>query len=184
MANLTEFSLTESIALLGRTPATLDALLRGLPQAWVRCNEGDKTWSAFDIVGHLVFVDRTDWMPRVRIVLRNGEARAFDPLDRFAQLIESKNKSLEQLLTEFAGLRSENLTALYALNLQPEDLARRGTHPALGPVTLSQLLAAWVVHDLTHLHQLSRVLAHRYREAAGPWSAYLGVLQCTGHSAP
>jgi DinB superfamily len=184
MPSPTKFSLPDTIALLSRTPATLDALLRGLSKAWAHSNEGKDTWTAFDIVGHLVVGERTDWMPRARIILENGEARAFDPFDRFAQSKESKDKSLEQLLDEFACLRKENLTALQALNLQPENLTRRGTHPALGTVTLSQLLATWAIHDLTHLHQLSRVMAHQYRDAVGPWSAYLGVLQCTGHSVP
>ena len=189
MATLTEISLAEAIALLARTPATLNALLRGLPNIWVRRNEGRNnqekdTWSAFDIVGHLIFGERTDWMPRVRIILENGEARPFDPFDRFAQLKESQDKPLEQLLDDFARLRGENIAALQALNLQHEDLTRRGRHPALGVVTLSELLAAWAVHDLTHLHQLSRVIAYQYRDAVGPWSPYLGVLQCTGHSAP
>jgi hypothetical protein len=184
MADLTEFSLDEAIAVLTRTPATLNALLRGLPSIWVRCREGKDTWSAFDIVGHLIFGERTDWMPRVRIILENGEARPFDPFDRFEQLKEGQGRSLEQLLDDFARLRRENLAALQALNLQYEDLARRGRHPALGVVTLSELLATWAVHDLTHVHQLSRVMAHRYRDAVGPWSAYLGVLQCNGHSAP
>jgi hypothetical protein len=183
MASLTEFSLAETIAVLNRTPATLNALLRGLPNVWVRCNEGN-TWSAFDILGHLIFGERTDWMARVRIILEYGEMRPFDPFDRFAQLIESQDKPLERLLDDFARLRRENLAALEALNLQREDLARRGRHPALGVVTLSELLATWAVHDLTHMHQLSRVMANHYRDAVGPWSAYLGVLQCTGHSAP
>ena len=182
MATLTEFNLDETIAVLTRTPATLDALLRGLPASWVRSNEGRDTWSAFDILGHLIVGERTDWMSRARIILENGEARPFDPFDRFAQLKESQNKSLEQLLDDFARLRRENLAALQALNLQSEDLSRRGRHPALGVVTLSQLLATWAVHDLTHVHQLSRVMAHQYRDAVGPWSAYLGVLQCSGHS--
>jgi hypothetical protein len=194
MATLNEISSAEAIALLTRTPASLNALLRGLPNIWVRGNEGlnkqgrnnqgNETWSAFDIVGHLIVGERTDWMPRVRVILESGEARPFDPFDRFAQLKESQEKSLEQLLDDFARLRGESLAALQALNLQPEDLKRRGKHPALGAVTLSELLATWVVHDLTHLHQLSRVMAHQYRDAVGPWSAYLGVLQCAGHSAP
>ena len=184
MANSTTFSLAEATAVLSRTPATLDALLRGLPNTWVRCNEGKDTWSAFDIVGHLIVGERTDWMARARIILENGEARPFDPFDRLAQSKESQDKSLEQLLDDFARLRKENLAALQALKLQQEDLTRRGRHPALGVVTLSELLATWAVHDLTHLHQLSRVMAHQYRDAVGPWSAYLGVLQCAGHSAP
>ena len=184
MPNSNKFSLAEAITLLTRTPATLNALLRGLPDIWVRGKEGNDTWSAFDIIGHLIVADRTDWMPRVRTILEHGEARPFDPFDRFAQIRESKGKSLEQLLDDFARVRSESLAALAALNLESADLARRGRHPALGPVTLSELLATWAVHDLTHLHQLSRVMAYQYRDAVGPWSAFLGVLKCTGHSAP
>jgi hypothetical protein len=183
MPSPTEFNLTETIALLTRTPATLDALLRGLPDTWIRSNEGKDTWSSYDIVGHLIAGERNDWMPRAQIILESGEARPFDRFDRLAQQRESQGKSLEQLLDEFARLRKENLIALEALNLQPNDLSRSGTHPALGVVTLSQLLATWTVHDLTHLHQLSRVMAHQYRDAVGPWSIYLGVLQCAGHSA-
>jgi DinB superfamily len=178
----TAFSLPESIALLSRTPATLNALLRGLPDIWVYSNEGTDTWSAFDIVGHLLFADRTDWMPRARIILEHGEARPFDPFDRLGQVKESQGKSLNHLLDEFTRVRNESLDALRALNLQPADLDRRGRHPALGVVTLSELLATWAVHDLTHLHQLSRVMAHQYREDVGPFGAYLGVLQCAGHS--
>lgn len=183
MPNSNKFSLVEAIALLTRTPATLNALLRGLPEIWTHSNEGKDTWSAFEIVGHLIVADRTDWMPRVMTILEHGESRPFDPFDRFAQKRESEGKTLEQLLDEFGRLRSENLAALQTLNLQSADLARRGTHPALGPVTLSELLATWTVHDLTHLHQLSRVMAYQYREAVGPWSAFLGVLKCGGHSA-
>jgi hypothetical protein len=182
MANLTEFNLAESIPVLSRTPTTLNALLHGLPDIWLRCNEGTDTWSAFDIMGHLIFAERTDWMPRVRIILESGEARPFDPFDRFAQSKENQNKSMEQLLDDFARRRTENLAELGRLNLQHGDLTRHGRHSELGVVTLSELLATWVVHDLTHLHQLSRVMAHQYRDAVGPWRAYLGVLQCTGHS--
>src|SRR5271155_2045418 len=134
MPNLTEFSLAEAIALLTRTPATLNALLRGLPDIWARSSEGNGTWCAFDIVGHLIVGERTDWMPRVRVLLENGEARPFDPFDRFAQAKESQGKSLEQLLDEFARLRKENLDALQALNLKREHFAMRGKHPALGVV--------------------------------------------------
>jgi hypothetical protein len=183
MTNSTKFNQAEATALLTRTPATLNALLRGLPEIWAKSNEGADTWSAFDIVGHLVAGERTDWMTRARIILEHGEGRPFDPFDRFAQSRESQGKSLDQLLDEFARLRKENLTALQDLNLQPQDLFRTGKHPAFGTVTLSQLLATWAIHDLTHLHQLSRVMAHQYRDAVGPWTAYLGVLQCTGHSA-
>jgi hypothetical protein len=181
MPNASEFNLSDTIAPLSRTPAAVDALLRGLPDVWVRSNEGQDTWSAFDIVGHLIEGERTDWMARARIILEHGEARAFHKFDRFAQFRESQGKSLDQLLDEFARLRSENLAALEALKLQPADFARRGTHPELGVVTLAELLATWAVHDLTHLHQLSRVMARQYCGAVGPWSAYMGVLQCAGH---
>jgi len=174
-------NLNDTIALLALTPATLNSLLRELPESWTMRNEGAKTWSAFDIVGHLIHGERTDWMPRATIILQFGESRPFDPFDRLAQETESQGKSLAQLLDEFAQLRAENLDALRALNLQAADLERRGRHPALGVVTLSELLATWVVHDLTHLHQLSRVMAHQYQPIVGPWSAYLGVLHCEGH---
>ncbi len=177
-----QYDLPDTIALLARTPATLDAFLRNLPESWTRSNEGEKTWSAFDIVGHLIHGERTDWMPRARMILQFGESKPFEPFDRWAQERESQGKSLAQLLDEFTRLRAENLDQLRALNLGQKDLDRRGRHPALGAVTLSQLLAAWVVHDLTHLHQISRVMAHQYREAVGPWSKFLGVLHCTGHS--
>jgi hypothetical protein len=176
--------LPETVALLERTPAAFNALLRGLSDAWTQRNEGADTWSAFDVIGHLIHGERTDWMARARIILENGEARTFERFDRLGHILESRGKSLEQLLDEFARLRRENLAALRALNLQPEDLARRGRHPALGVVTLSELLATWAVHDLTHFHQVSRVMAHQYRAAVGPWSAYVGVLRCIGHSSP
>lgn len=179
-----EHSLPQTMSLLARTPAALNALLRDLPETWTLRNEGENTWSAFDVVGHLIHGERTDWMPRARMVLQFGETKAFEPFDRWGQIRESQGKSLEQLLDEFARLRAANLTELRALNLRQEHLERRGQHPALGVVTLSQLLATWAVHDLTHLHQISRVMAHQYRAAVGPWSAYLGALQCAGHSSP
>jgi hypothetical protein len=176
-----DFALDETITLLSRTPSVLNALLLNLPRSWTVGNEGPKTWGPFDIVGHLIHGERTDWMPRALMILEQGESRAFDPFDRLAQERESQGKSLADLLDEFAILRSQNLDALRTMNLQPEDFERRGRHPELGVVTLSQLLATWAVHDLTHLHQLSRVMAHQYREVVGPWRAYLGVLHCQGH---
>lgn len=177
-----KFTLPETLAVLNRTPAVLNSLLRGLPESWTQSNEGQGTWNAFDIVGHLIHGERTDWIPRARIILSDGESRPFEPFDRFAQATWNQGKSLAQLLDEFARLRQENLAALEALHLQPPDLERRGRHPALGAVTLSELLATWTAHDLNHLHQLSRVMANQYRQAVGPWSAYLGALHCTGHS--
>lgn len=179
-----EQNLSDTIALLSRTPAALNSLLRDLPDSWTRRDEGANTWSPFEIVGHLIFGERTDWIPRARMILQFGETRAFEPFDRAGHKNEIQGKPLSELLDEFARARAESLDALRALNLQPRHLARRGRHPALGPVTLSQLLAAWTGHDLTHLHQISRALAHQYRQAVGPWSAYLGVLQCSGHSSP
>jgi hypothetical protein len=179
-----EHNLPDTMSILSRTPATLNALLRDLPESWTARSEGENTWSAFDVVGHLIHGERTDWMPRARMVLQFGETRTFEPFDRLGHVRESHSKSLGQLLDEFGRLRSANLDELRALNLRKEDLARRGRHPALGVVTLSELLATWAAHDLTHLHQISRVMAHQYREAVGPWSRYLGVLQCAGHSSP
>jgi DinB superfamily len=179
-----EQNLQYTMQLLARTPAALDALLRDLPDAWTLGNEGVNTWSAFDVVGHLIHGERTDWIPRARVILEFGETRDFEPFDRWGQERESEGKSLGQLLDEFARLRAEGLGELRAMNLQPDDLERHGRHPALGVVTLSQLLATWAAHDLTHLHQISRVMAHQYDAAVGPWHAYLGVLKCGGHSAP
>lgn len=177
-----QHNLQNTVSLLARTPAALNALLRDLPENWILSNEGENTFSPFDVVGHLIQGERTDWMPRARMILEFGETRAFEPFDRFAQAGQSQSKSLGQLLDEFSRLRSENLNQLRGLNLRPEDLQRRGRHPALGVVTLSQLLATWAAHDLTHLHQISRVMAHQYRQAVGPWSKYLGVMHCSGHS--
>lgn len=175
-------NLHDTIALLGRTPAFLDTLLRDLPQTWTFGNEGEKTWSPNDVIGHLIYCERADWMPRVKIILQFGESRAFEPFDRWGYEREPKLTSLGERLDEFSRMRAANLEELRALHLQPADLERRGLHPSLGVVTLVQLLATWATHDLTHLHQISRVMAHQYRESVGPWSVYLGVLQCAGHS--
>lgn len=177
-----EHDIEDTIALLTRTPAALNALLRELPETWTQRNEGENTWSAYDVVGHLIHGERTDWMPRAKMIIEHGESRAFERFDREAQFRESPGKPLPELLDEFARVRAENLAALRALNLRPADLERRGLHPRLGVVTLSQLLATWAAHDLTHLHQLSRIMAHQYRAAVGPWTKYMGVMQCQGHS--
>ncbi|MGC2475103.1 MAG: DinB family protein [Candidatus Sulfotelmatobacter sp.] len=179
---MSEFNLENTITLLARTPATLNALLRDLPEIWTQRNEGENTWNAFDVIGHLIHGERTDWMPRARMILDFGETKTFEKFDRSGHQSEIQGKTMSQLLDEFARDRSENLARLRAMNLQKQDLERMGRHPALGLVTLSQLLATWAVHDLTHLHQISRIMANQYREAVGPWSAYLGVLQCNGHS--
>ena len=177
------FALDRTLSILTRTPASVDALLRGLPDFWVQQNEGNDTWTPFGIVGHLIFADRTDWMPRLLRILEHGEQVAFDPFDRFGQVQASQGKTLDQLLSEFAAVRSECLVQLRELDLRPRDLERRGRHPALGTVKASELLATWAVHDLNHLHQLSRVMAHQYRDCTGPFQAYLGVLHCNGHGA-
>ncbi len=175
-------NLEHTISLLSRTPGALDALLRDLPEECTLGNEGENTWSAFDVVGHLIHADRTNWMVRAKHILQSGEAQPFEVFHRRGHAKASRGKPLGTLLDEFASVRSSNLDELRGLNLRPEDLERRGQHPALGTATLSQLLAAWATHDLTHLHQISRILAHQYRDAVGPWSQYLGVLQCAGHS--
>ena len=177
-----DHDLQDTIALLTRTPAALNTFLRGLPEAWTSRNEGQNTWSVFDVIGHLIHGERTDWMVRAKIILQFGETRPFDRFDRFAQMQESQGKSLPQLLDEFARLRAENLAELRTLNLGRKDLERRGTHPVLGTVTLSELLATWAAHDLTHLHQISRIMAYQYREVVGPWTKFLGVMRCGGHS--
>jgi DinB superfamily len=168
--------LGEAIGILARTPATLDALLRGLPDAWIAANEGGETWSAFDVVGHLIHGEQTDWMPRTRIILEHGDARPFDRFDRLAQFKESAPRTLDSLLDEFATLRQRNLKELGALELTPADLERPGRHPELGPVTLGQLLATWTAHDLDHVMQISRVLARQYSDEVGPWRAYLRII--------
>lgn len=167
----------EAAAILARTPATLDALLRGLPDGWIAANEGDDTFSPFDVVGHLIHGERVDWVPRARIILEHGDARAFDPFDRFAQFAASEGHTLADLLDEFARLRQQSLRELEALRLTPADLDRSGRHPAFGVVTLRQLLATWVVHDLDHIVQISRVLARQYSDEVGPWRAYLRVIR-------
>jgi len=178
-----EHNLPHTIALLTRTPAALNALLRDLPESWTHRHEGENTWSVLNVVAHLVYGERADWMPRARMILQFGEERPFESFDRLGFTRDGRAKSLEQLLDEFASLRSENLGALLALNLRQEDLDRCGRHPSFGAVTLAQLLSTWAAHDLTHLHQISRIMAHQYRDAVGPWSAYLGVMQCAGHGA-
>ena len=174
--------LENTLALIERTPAVLNALLRDLPEAWTHRNEGGDSWTAYDIVGHLIHGERTDWLERTRRILEHGESVPFDKFDRLAQQRESKGKTLSQLLDEFAKLRKENIAKLRELKLQPADFDKRGMHRALGSVTLAELLSTWAAHDLTHLHQLSRVMAYQYRDKVGPWTKFMGVMQCKGHS--
>ena len=170
------FKLDQAKEILRRTPGTLNALLADLPDEWVLSNEGPETWSPYDVVGHLIEGEETDWIPRARIILELGEDRPFDKFDRFAMFQKSKGKSLRELLARFEQLRGESLRQLDELNLTPELLQKRGTHPALGVVTLSQLLSAWVVHDLGHIRQIVRVMAKQYRDDIGPWTAYLTIV--------
>ncbi len=170
------FDIHEAALVLARTPLSIDALLRDLPDVWTHASEGAGRWSAYDVVGHLIHGEKTDWLPRARIILAEGEDRAFAPFDRFAQEQESAGQELNQLLDEFSNLRLQNLAALDRLAITAEQLAWTGEHPEFGTVTLAELLATWVAHDLGHLAQISRVMARRYAEAAGPWRRYLPIL--------
>jgi uncharacterized damage-inducible protein DinB len=175
-----EFALDEAILVLRSTPVVLGALLRNLPDSWVRATEGPDTWSPFDVVGHLIHGERTDWIPRLELLLGHGEERPFTPFDRFAQFEASRGKSLHQLLDTFAELRAANLLRLESHGLSPKDFSRRGRHPELGPVSLGELLATWVAHDLSHVGQIARVMGRQYTEAVGPWREYLPMLGSTG----
>jgi len=177
-----EFKLDEALEVLERTPTTVRALLDDVSRRWERGTEGPDTFSPFDNVGHLVDGEETDWMVRARIILAQGQNRRFEPYDRFRHKRRSANKTLELLLEEFATLRAENLKTLRSWNLTEEQLELCGEHPSLGPVTLRQLLAAWVVHDLGHIAQVARVMAKQYRAEVGPWVQYLPVL--TDHEVP
>jgi hypothetical protein len=180
------FLLEETVVLLERTPGALSALLRNLPERLLLGDEGENTWNSRKVLAHLVHTEQSNWIPRARMILDFGEQLTFAPLDREAFQAESRNLSadtlLNGLLNEFARLRQANLTELRTLDLRTDNLQRTGRHPALGVVSLSQLLATWAAHDLTHLHQISRILAHQFRQAVGPWEVYLGVLKCEGHS--
>ena len=173
------FSMAEGVAVLTRTPSTLDALLRGLPDGWIAAHEGGDSWSPFDVVGHLIHGERTDWLPRVRTVLRHGGSQPFEKFDRFAQFAESDGRTLADLLDTFASLRAQNLRELAALGVSDGDLDRPGRHPELGPVTLRNLLATWVAHDLDHVVQIARVMARQYSDEVGPWQKYLRVISGT-----
>ena len=168
--------LEESISVLERTPAALDAMLRDLPDAWTLADEGPGTWSPYVVVGHLIHGELSDWMPRLDTILEHGENRPFDRFDREAQFRDSDGKRLATLLDVFAGLRRDNLTRLRMLDLQAAQLELKGTHPDLGPVTVRQLLATWTAHDLGHIVQVSRVMAKRYKQEVGPWAEYLSVM--------
>lgn len=170
------FDLLETLDILGRTPTVAGTLLRGTSGSWHAVNEGPGTWSAFDVVGHLIHGEETDWVPRARIILEHGEDRPFEPFDRFAQLSRFTGWSLDNLLDRFAELRLGNLEIVRSWHLTDAQLALSGRHPELGPVSLRQLLATWAVHDLNHIAQIARVMAKRYTEDVGAWRVYLSIL--------
>jgi hypothetical protein len=171
-----EYQHEQAVEILQRTPATLTALLHGLPKAWTTSIEGPDTWSAYDVVGHLLHGEEADWIERARIILEHGERRPFDSFNRTAMFEKYRGLALDQLLAAFEQARAKNLAALSELRITPEKLALKGTHPALGAVTLNQLLSTWVVHDLNHIGQIVEVMARQYAEAVGPWRAYLAIL--------
>lgn len=172
-----DVQLTHAVEILERTPGTLRSLLEGLSGTWISTNEGPETWNPYDVIGHLIHGEETDWIPRLKIILEHGESKTFTPFDRFAFFKKSKGKSLHELLETFEKLRKENLRALEELALQPHHFDLKGTHPEFGTVTLGQLLATWVVHDLGHIAQVVRTMAKQYQNAAGPWKAYLSILK-------
>ena len=171
-----EFDLDKAMAVLARTPATLWTLVKDLPRDWVDTNEGADTWCPYDVIGHLIHGERADWIARANIILEHGESRPFDPFDRFAQFEESKGKTLGELLEEFAALRERNLAALREMKIGAGDFEKTGQHPALGRVTLKELLATWVTHDLDHIAQVARTMAKQYASEVGPWQAYISIL--------
>lgn len=171
------FDLEDAVAVLARTPDVLDVLLRDLPPGWTTGTEGPGTWSPYDVVGHLIHGERTDWLPRVRHLLAHGVGSPFPPFDRHAQFTASQGKTLSELLDLFRELREDSLRQLAALEITPEDLGRLGCHPEFGTVTLSQHLATWVVHDLDHVAQIARVMGQQFAEAVGPWKAYLRIVR-------
>ncbi|GAC1453746.1 MAG: hypothetical protein PVSMB4_14420 [Ktedonobacterales bacterium] len=171
-----DYQYEQAVEILRRTPATLTDLLRGLPHAWTTSAEGPATWSAYDIVGHLLHGDESDWIARARLILEHGEQRPFDSFNRTAMFEKYKGRSLDQLLAAFEQVRARNLATLSEWHITADKLTRTGTHPALGTVTLSQLLATWVVHDLNHIGQIVEVMSRQYAEAVGPWRAYLAIL--------
>ena len=169
--------LEESLAVLTRTPATLDALLRGLPAGWTEATEGPGTWSPYVVIGHLIHGEKSDWMVRLRVILEHGTSQPFRPVDREAQFRDNTARPLAELLDEFRALRDANVTNLRTLNLQPAQLELQGTHPAFGPVTARHLIATWTAHDLAHVVQIGRVMARRYQQEVGPWAEYLSVMR-------
>ncbi len=171
-----QFDLNKSVEVLERTPAVIESMLSGLSEDWIHQNEGGDSWSPYDIVGHYIHGEKTDWIPRMDIILSGDDKKVFEPFDRFAQFSNSKGKSLSDLLGEFRNLRQKNITYLRSKNLTEEQLNWKALHPELGEASLSQLLSSWVAHDLNHIAQISRVMAFQYKAAVGPWQAFMGIL--------
>ncbi len=172
-----QFKLPEATQILERTPAVVTQMIAAVPEGWIKATEGVGTFSCYDIVGHLIHGELTDWIPRTRIILEHGETRAFEPFDRCAQFREDQTRPIGALLDQFAFMRAENLSVLQGLHLREQDLARKGTHPEFGPVTLGQLISSWAVHDLSHISQIARVTAKQYSHEVGPWYQYTSILK-------
>jgi len=172
-----KFNLDDAVTILERTPFILQSQLKNLSEVWTHCNEGSDTWSTFDVLGHLLHGEKTDWIARLEIILSEGDNKTFTPFDRFAMFEESKGKNLNQLLEEFKAARKQNLETLKFKKITEIDYSRKGIHPVFGEVTLSQLLSCWVAHDLDHLAQINRVMAKQYKEEVGPWIDFLGILK-------
>lgn len=172
-----EFTIEKSVEILERTPGVLVELLSEIHVDWIDNNEGPETWSPFDIVGHMLHGEKTDWVPRIEIVLSDRGNKVFEPFDRFAMFQESKGKNMGQLLFEFKQARISNLNWLQSKQLQASDLGKTAEHPTLGIVTLRQLIATWAVHDLTHLNQICRVMARQYEYQIGPWVQYINLFR-------
>ena len=171
-----KYSIERSIEILERTPAVLNSMLSGIDDDWVMNNEGPETFSPYDVIGHLVHGEKTDWTARTKMILEFGDTKTFVPWNRFAQYEESKGKTLQELLDEFMAIRKENMDWFKSLQLTEADLDKKGMHPKLGPVTLRNLLATWVVHDLTHIAQVARVMAKQYKDDMGPWPEFFRIL--------
>jgi len=171
-----QYDIAKSLEILERTPSVLTSLLSGIDDEWIMNNEGPDTFSPYDVIGHLVYGEKTDWPVRVKIILDHGTSKSFDPFERFAMYEESKGKTIQQLLYEFEEIRKHNIIWVRSLDLQEPDYDKKGMHPKLGEVTLRNLLAAWVVHDLTHIAQITRVMAKQYKMEIGPWVEFFRIL--------
>lgn len=171
------FEIDKATQILSRTPQVIEALLKGISDDWLMNNEGENTWSAYEIVGHLIHGEMTDWIPRAKIILSNSPNKTFEPFDRFAQQRQGKARAMTDLLEEFKKLRTKNIKELLSFKIDEKTLKKKGIHPELGEVNLKELLSTWVVHDLGHISQISRVMSKQYKDEVGPWKEYLGILK-------